>query len=207
MSKQIVCADALPWLDEHRDVGSILTGLPDAEEIGAPIDEWMDWFTRAAFLCIQSTSPKAPTIFCVTDRKADGRVVSKAKLIMTAAEQQGEVRLLWHKIVLRRDVGACDLHRPTYSHLLAFSRECGPGKATPDVIPAGRIIYKNAMGLNAAQSALTFAMSHDTRLVDPFCGRGTVPAMAHALGLDAVGVDIDPEQCRFAESLVMTRPA
>ena len=38
-------------------------------------------------------------------------------------------------------------------------------------------------------------------VVDPFCGWGTVLAVANALGLDAVGVDIAPRMCRRARKL------
>ena len=38
--KRIVCADALEWLEGQRNVGSIVTSLPDAEEIGATLLDW-----------------------------------------------------------------------------------------------------------------------------------------------------------------------
>jgi tRNA G10 N-methylase Trm11 len=38
-------------------------------------------------------------------------------------------------------------------------------------------------------------------VVDPFCGFGTVLAVANALGLDAVGVDVSPRMCRRARTL------
>jgi tRNA G10 N-methylase Trm11 len=37
--------------------------------------------------------------------------------------------------------------------------------------------------------------------VDPFCGFGTVLAVANALGLDAVGVAIAARMCRQAREL------
>jgi tRNA G10 N-methylase Trm11 len=42
-----------------------------------------------------------------------------------------------------------------------------------------------------------------TLVVDPFCGHGTVLAVANALGLDALGVELSPRRCRAARALVV----
>ena len=41
-------------------------------------------------------------------------------------------------------------------------------------------------------------------IVDPFCGWGTVLAVANALGLDAVGVDVSARMCKRARQLTVT---
>ena len=205
MSKEIVCADALEWLSGATDIGAIVTSLPDAEEIGEPIDRWREWFREAVRRCVGAASESAPLVFYQTDRKLAGATFSKAALVVTAAEEVG-ARLLWHQIALRRDVGAVDLHRPGYTHLLAVSRGARPGTATADVIARGSVLYPNGMGLNAAAFAVRFAAGKEKRtIVDPFCGRGTVPAVAEALGLRAIGVDIDPAQCERARALRLER--
>ena len=204
MSKEIICADALPWLSEHRNVGAVVTSLPDQNEIPNLTDEaWQRWFVDGARHCLLSTSPSAPTIFYQTDRKRDGVLISKAFLLLKAAELEGH-SLLWHKIVLRRAVGKVDMFRPGFTHLMAFSRSGRSGSVLPDVLDRGQMVYPNAMGLDAARFALEFARSRSTRLLDPFCGRGTVPTLADFLGMEATGVDIDPEQCRHARELQFT---
>lgn len=35
---KFICADAIPWLSEHQNVGSIVTSLPDASEMRIGID-------------------------------------------------------------------------------------------------------------------------------------------------------------------------
>jgi tRNA G10 N-methylase Trm11 len=40
-------------------------------------------------------------------------------------------------------------------------------------------------------------------VVDPFCGRGTVLAVANAMGFDALGVDLGAKRCRAARALVV----
>jgi hypothetical protein len=42
-------------------------------------------------------------------------------------------------------------------------------------------------------------------VVDPFCGFGTVLAVANAMGLDAIGVDASARMCRRARQLVLAK--
>ena len=54
------------------------------------------------------------------------------------------------------------------------------------------------MGVRACLEACRYVIA-ETRtrtIVDPFCGYGTVLAVANALGLDAVGVDLSARMCR-----------
>jgi hypothetical protein len=198
--RRVECADALTWLEGRRDVGAIVTSLPDAEEIGCSIAEWREWFGRGVESVVRATSKRSPAIFYQTDRKSNGATVSKEALVFEASWRAG-ARVLWHKIVLRRDVGKVDLHRPGFTHLIAVSAEGTSGTASPDVLLRGRMVYPNAMGVAVAAFAVKYAALTSRSVVDPFCGRGTVVAMADALGLDAVGVDIDPEQVEAARSL------
>ena len=43
------------------------------------------------------------------------------------------------------------------------------------------------------------------RILDPFCGEGSVLAAANALGIDAVGVDSSRKRCRHAAAYVRDR--
>lgn len=199
--REIICADALEWLAGKAEVGAVVTSLPDAEEIGLGLPQWREWFFRAAGLSVAAASASLPAIFYQTDRRADGALASKACLVAAAAEAAG-ARMLWHKIVPRLPPGQTDLYRPGFTHLLAFSRKGTSGKASPDIIERGPMVYENAMGLRAAGFAVRFAREASAGvIVDPFCGRGTVPAVADALGLDSIGVDIDSKQCEAARAL------
>ena len=57
----------------------------------------------------------------------------------------------------------------------------------------------NAVSLEAGRYVLQETPTRT--IVDPFCGWGTVLAVANALGLDAVGVDIAPRMCGRARKL------
>lgn len=195
--RKIITGDAFKELPGLQGRGAIVTSPPDAEEIGADIGEWIEWFREAAALCIEAADKVC--IFYVTDRKNGGALISKPGLLFEAA--RGKTNLMWHKTALRKPVGSTDLHRPAYSHLIAFNTECKPGKATPDVFERGPVAYKNGMGLKAAAKAVRYARGFSSCIVDPFCGRGTIPAMAEAYGLEAVGVEILEEQAERAREL------
>lgn len=202
MKRKIICDDALEWMIRNRDVGSIITSLPDMEETGQTEDTYIDWFNEAAMQCFRSASNGHPIIFYQTDRLLKGRRLSKAFNLMWPAEELN-YELVWHKIVLRRDVGKTDIRRPSYSHLLCFGdAKVKPGKPTPDVLHTGGTLYPNGMGITAATVALQAAFRHGTAVCDPFCGRGTVPALAERMGFEKIiGVDIDEKQVTAARAL------
>lgn len=205
MGKTIICADALPWLEKECPPCSIVMSPPDQAEIGGTIEAWQIWYRDACYLAFARLAKGAAGIVYATDRKHAGRWHSKAEIIISAGRAAG-VELLWHKIVLRRDPGKADIHRPGYSHLMAFGDSSAkPGVTSADVISRGTMIYPNAMGMIPARLAVEFAGRKDIPLVDPFCGRGTVPAVAAALGFDAIGVDIDETQCTAARGLNLNR--
>lgn len=193
-NRLVVHGDALQWLRANNEPRPIVTSPPDAYEIDWPVEKWRPWFQEALALCMEAADG-LPAIFCVTDRKHAGRIESKAQMVLDAATATGS-DVLWHKIVLRRTVSATDLHRPGFSHLIAVGGPtCRPGAATPDVFPRGKTLYPNGMGVDAAWVACKYL--HDqghTSLANPFCGRGTVLAVANTLGMYAVGIDNDREQ-------------
>jgi hypothetical protein len=122
--------------------------------------------------------------------------------------------VLWHKIVCRKPPGTIALGRPSYSHMICLSPRGAPPRATtthgrrpgPDVLPdAGFMPWSRAMGVAACRVACEYLRTETTTrvVVDPFCGRGTVLAVANELGFDAIGVDIGAKRCRIARSLVI----
>jgi len=201
MNVDWICADALPWLEQRRgECGAIVTSPPDANEVGLGLAAYTEWLRRAVSLCFGAASPGCPVVFYVTDRLHDGRWFSKPafidRVVRWNAPTPVEYGLLWHKVVLRRQVGATDLHRPTYAHLVAYGDEhCRPGARTPDVIAPSRSTYSNGTPLAAVTRAVAHVEQHSSvgLLTDPFCGQGAIPQYAVRAGLRAVGVDIDPD--------------
>merc|ERR1711920_1205963 len=87
-----------------------------------------------------------------------------------------------------------------------INSELDHGGSIPDVLARGQkpwALRKAArcMGSNSVHVVLKWALRRlpgvDT-VVDPFCGAGTVLAIANALGLHAIGVDISPRRVKQA---------
>ncbi len=206
--RTVECADALEWLSGREALagGSVITSLPDVSEFPAlSLAEWKQWFIRAAALVMAKVPAEGVAIFYQTDVKKAGAWVDKGYLISKAAEEAG-CETLWHKVVCRRAPGTVTFGRPAYSHMLCFSRgvRVDLGRATPDVLPeAGEVTWTRGMGVQACLAACRFIQEHTpTRtVVDPFCGHGTVLAVANALGLDAVGVELSRKRAKKARAL------
>lgn len=67
----------------------------------------------------------------------------------------------------------------------------------------GRKVYAQGMGTEALSWILRWVVAQtDVQVViDPFCGRGTVLALANELGVAALGVDVDAACVKAAERL------
>ncbi|MFY9622482.1 MAG: DNA methyltransferase [Pyrinomonadaceae bacterium] len=202
MKRKVRCCDGLKFVKTARGVKALITSLPDAREMDYPLNDYQTWFRDAAGLLMSAVARDGVAVFYQTDRRHEGTLLSKAALLCNTASSLG-LRLLWHKIVLQSSVGSISLFRPSYTHMMAFSKLLRAGKPTPDVIEAGKKVYKNGMGINAASVAVRFAKHNakTTTIYDPFCGQGTVLAVANALGLDSIGCDIDPSQCNQAKKV------
>ncbi|SRR6266545_1439340 len=205
--RKVICCDALEQLRRTEPVKAIVTSLPDASEVECHFPAYTQWFSGAVRSVFNSVTRDGVAIFYQGDRRYRGRLLSKANLICNAAQSKG-FHLLWHKIVLRNHPGKINLYRPTYLHLIAFSPSLKAGRPTPDVIDQSKTIYQNGMAINAAVFAIRFAAdaTRTNVIYDPFCGRGTVLAVANALGLESVGFDISTEQCALARKLRIQVP-
>ena len=200
--------EALAWLRAEAPLAgaSVITSLPDVSEVPAlGLDGWRTWFDEAAMLTMRSVPAEGVAIFFQSDIKRGGLWLDKGAMVARAAERAG-MGLLFHKIVCRKPPGTVTFGRASYSHLLGFSRSLRPPlrRATADVLPdAGFMPGSKAMGVNACVDACRFVLAETTTrtVVDPFCGWGTVLAVANSLGLDAVGVDLSVRMCRRARLL------
>jgi hypothetical protein len=212
--REVHHADALAWLRARGPLvgASVVTSLPDVSEVPAlGFDRWRAWFEDAAALTIEHVPGDAVAIFFQSDIRHRGLWVDKGHLILRAADRENAA-VLFHKIVCRRPAGTLTRGRASYSHLIGVSRGLRPNlrHATPDVLPAaGDMPSKKSMGVLACVDACRFILAEtSTRtVVDPFCGAGTVLAVANALGLDAVGVDLSLRQCRTARTLRIELPS
>ncbi|HEX2860794.1 MAG TPA: hypothetical protein VHN79_04110 [Lacunisphaera sp.] len=176
-----------------------MTSLPDVSEIGKALPAWREWFLQAVRLVVDVVPDDSAAVFFQSDIKRDGGWIDKGALVIRAAEDAG-ARVMFHKVICRRPPGMLTSGRPGFTHLIAVSRamQCPDILPIPDVIAdAGRILWVRAMGVRAAAHAVRFARDQaGARLIfDPFCGVGTIPAVANALGLDALGLELAKKRC------------
>ena len=72
--------------------------------------------------------------------------------------------------------------------------------AVPDIFFRGEMIWAKGIGLDCCYVGLRFLrdVAKADTILDPFCGKGTVMAMANQLGMHAIGVEISRKRCRQA---------
>eukprot|EP00435_Cladocopium_sp_Y103_P015804 s1188_g3.t2 len=208
-TRTVLQRDAVEWLEQLGPAGfpekaCVVTSLPDWSELKkgqkVSLKHYLDWFQKAVQLIFHCCQQGTLVIFLQTDIMTGGQWIDKASLICREADAAGQI-LLWHKITF--DPDAVDLPRRSasadYSHLLCFIKsssrsdgDCGRSAfdsrcSVPDLLPRGRKVYAQGMGTEV--------------VIDPFCGRGTVLALANELGLAALGVDVDAACVKAAERL------
>lgn len=208
VSRTIHHGDGVAWLaasalgPEH----AIVTSMPDSSELPElGLDGWRRWFVDTAALTCRQVADDAVAIFFQTDVKHDGRWIDKGYLVSAGAERAGS-HLLWHKIACRVPAGTTTFGRPAYAHLLCFSRalRLPPAASSADVLPTlGDMPWSRAMGTDVCAAAATFLRAHTscTTVVDPFCGVGTMLAVANQHGLHAIGVERSGKRVRKARAL------
>ncbi len=199
--------DGVAWLASSalEAQHALVTSLPDSSELRLSFDAWQKWFSDTAALVCRATADDGVAIFFQTDVKRAGHWVDKSFLVQLGAREAGS-HLLWHKIVCRAPAGVTTFGRPAYAHLLCFSRglRLADSQASPDVLPRlGEMTWPRAMGIAACEATCQFLLAHTQcrTVVDPFCGVGSMLAVANAYGLDAVGVELSAKRAARARTL------
>lgn len=207
MTSKIICDDAFNWLNSKKDgsLETIVTGIPDLDELESlnknemTVEEYTYFFKNAVALVMRKVRDDQYSIFMQTDRKMKGQWIDKSYLANTVANDLG-LKLLWHKIIQNRD--GIYIQRPSYTHLLGFSKNEGPGEAFEDILSCGNHLYKNGSSPNATCHIMNFLNKKNiNKIIDPFAGRGTIPYIANLFHINAIGIDIDPEQCENARNI------
>lgn len=215
--------DAFDFLEEQGAVdGYVVTSLPDMIELNMRDSAaYRDWLAECAKQIFVRLKPRSIAIFYQSDAKVAGEWLDKSAIIQGAIASIGG-RLLWHKIAVfasRVDL-ARNAGRPQYSHVLAFSKDVRNDEAwlvaaaTPDVIIRGEMPWARAMGVGACEAACKLvraAVAHEgdrsgaprACVIDPFCGMGTILAVANEYGLDSVGVELNLKRSIAARQLVL----
>ena len=209
------CTDALTWLRDEGPLhgASVITSLPDISEFPKlSLDEWKNWFIETAALILTSCSDDGVVIFFQSDIRVEGTWIDKGTLCQRAAEKTGH-GLLWKRIICRAPPGQITFGRPSYSQLLCFSKNVrdhdapsgrGSRIARADVVPdPGDYVWARGMASEACRLACQYILDHTStrKIVNPFCGQGTVLAAANRLGLDAVGIELSRKRAEKSRQI------
>lgn len=207
-SREVITGDGIAWLrgaklgPEH----AIVSSVPDLSEMKPmELEAWRQLAIEVTALACSKVAAESVVVMYQTDIKVDGRTIDKAYLAQRGAEQAG-AHCLWHKIVCRTAPGNTTFGRPAYGHWLAFSRglRLPPELSTPDVLPdLGVMTWARAMPMSAATATCEFLRKYTACrvVVDPFCGHGTILAVANEYGFDAVGVELSAKRARKSARL------
>ncbi len=202
--RQVYCDDALGWLQSYQplDHSSMVASMPDLSEFELSLEEWKKWFIETAKLILTKTPDLGVTLFFQSDIKIDGVWIDKAYLCQKAAEELGHAQI-FHKIFCRVPPGMATKGRPSYSHLLCFSKNfrMDVGKSTPDVVASlGEKTWARGMGAEVSLSIAKFLAKevNCSTVVNPFCGEGSMLAAANVYGLKAIGIERSTKRAQKA---------
>jgi len=213
-TREVLHGDGVAFLARRQLPAShaLVTSMPDGSELpGLGFSGWRDWFVETAALVAGQTHDDSVAIFFQTDVKREGAWVDKGYLVARGAERAG-AELLWHKVVCRAPAGTVTFGRPAYAHLQCFSRRLrlDPKDSSADVLPRlGDMPWPRAMGVEACAAVCNFlrTLPAITTVVDPFCGIGTMLAVANAHGFDAIGVERSAKRAKRASALTLDHAA
>lgn len=226
--RTVTVSDALVWMEAQPSFPTdscVITGIPDlveaAPETGAGthimnVAEYDIWVQRTATMIFEKIRLGSFAIFVVTDVKIKGpdtgtycKWMDKSFLLQSAAHCMKDVHLLWHKIAAFDDIGVLGpLGRARYSHILCFGkgptseRHDGPVASIPDVSRRGYVTWARGMGVRCGLALCKYAKKRGVKvIVDPFCGEGSVLALAGYCGLDSIGVELSRKRANVARNL------
>jgi hypothetical protein len=184
---------------------SVITSLPDVSELSQlGFDAWRSWFIAAASAVLAWLPDDGFAIFYQSDTLHERGWVDKAHLVSLAADATKST-LVWHKIVCRQAPGTSSWGRASYSHVLCFTRGEVPRLREPSphvLADDGAKSWTRGMGHAACELACNYLRAHTQtrRIVDPFCGHGSVLAVALGMGFEVLGVELSGKRCRVARA-------
>jgi hypothetical protein len=152
---------------------------------------------------LESTSDNGVAIFYQSDIKHEGVWIDKAFLIQKVADSLG-IELLWHKLISRVPAGTITFGRPSYSHIICFSKKLklDYGKSTADVLPhVGEKMWERGMGVDACVMIAKFLKDqvNSEIVINPFCGMGSFVSVAEAYGLNVIGIEKSSKRAKSSE--------
>ncbi|KAJ9462222.1 hypothetical protein DIPPA_07843 [Diplonema papillatum] len=211
--RDVVCSDAMEWMRQVGVIrGCVISGLPDVSEMLELGDAgYAAWFSEAVTQIVTRLDDGMIACFHQTDTRINRiDTLSKAELVFRAVrESKANVTLLWHKVALATPCGVCKVGRPSFTHMICYVKgpadpvrvnRCNRLLKVPDCMDRGTLLWSRGMGVIAAMKTIEYIKCYldtsDVTIVDPFCGHGTIPAVANTLGLPSIGIDLSTKCCK-----------
>ncbi len=203
--RQVDCCDAVQWLKDYekKDGHSMVLSIPDISEFsGWSEEKYKEFFINVSKLALEKTGDHDVTIFYQSDIKTKNGWLSKAFLAQLAAHEL-QIPLVWHKVIGRVPPDIATFGRPSYTHILAFSKSFKPdhGKSTPDIIShVGKKLWERGMGLNAAKMIVKFLKNDvkSVKIINLFCGLGILLDVCDAYEIDSLGIELSRKRAEEA---------
>eukprot|EP01040_Poterioochromonas_malhamensis_P012839 gene12839-14067_t len=160
--------------------------------------------------------------------------IDKSHLASVAADRSNCTLMWHKLVLTSKDMNKRSTGRPSYSHLVCYVKNApldpSPlsssfGKiltieeatkhrithrtshfAIPDIFYRGEMLWTKGLGLDCCYAGVMFLkeVGQADCILDPFCGYGTILAMANAVGVNAKGVEISPSRCKKSQKLTIT---
>ena len=193
--KQLYIEDCLLTLKRDIEYDYVITSPPDYDELNKDITD--DEFSYKDFiLCFaQMLNPRGNFVsICISDRKSNGRVISKHSMVIDVFESLGYI-LHTHKIWVKSK--KANMFRLNYQHLLTFSRNKQRRKLTsefrPDIFEVKNEKYNKysyGMPVRIIELLVSNYTDEGDIVYDPFMGSGTTGRVSNAHKRFFVGYDI-----------------
>ena len=206
-------AVSLPMLPQNFH---IVSSLPDVSEVRPRLTplEYETWCANVVERMLDLLPPDSVCILYQTpgrDSAEGGAWLDKGFLCQLGA-RAAAAACVWQKVVLPNP-DAVGLRqsgtRVGFINLLCFSKRHRVPRdhvAVDVVADRGHMTFANAMGEAACSVAIEYCKQlvgdAEPTIVDPFCGHGSVLAVANALGLPSVGMEISLKCCAIAAAHV-----
>jgi hypothetical protein len=138
IERTIICTDALEYLKNLPDhsIESVFTSLPDITELPTifcdlqltQVLAYESWFTDVISVILRKLKYSGYAIFLQSDVRVcdkENNVVKwidKSYLCNDGCSRVHDCYLVWHKIVLSANMNKLSAGRPSYSHLMCYTK-------------------------------------------------------------------------------------
>lgn len=180
---------------------------------------YKEWFVNTVTLIMSKLKKGQYAIFLQSDTKIIDKqdnvleYIDKSHLCSMGAFNN-DCKMMFHKLCTRgnssddKEVYKRSVGRPNFSHLICYGKGSeakyfSNAYATPDINDRGDMLWSKGIGLDSCLLGLAFLRDtvNAKFIIDPFCGVGTVPAMANSIGISSLGIEISSKRCRQARKL------